>query len=482
MMSKDSNITIRPPRTSSIVAILVIGVFLRLWNLGVHSLWHDEGATLYLATAADPIEALRGSRHPPISIFAFRAWIAALGESDAAVRLLPAIVSCVSLLLFTKVARRFCDAPAAMLAIAIYSVAPFQLWYAGEVTPYAFLELGSMITLVAIPGVLRDAKWHSFVFLALGPAIAFGSQYMGWLIGATVVACASIARVRGKIHTKTAISMIAAAAAGGLLWVPWLLTIFQDQQKTVWGNEAKLGLRAMLELPARLLLIDLGDLTGPLVIVSYTAGFIISAALAVFGIHTIRARRENDLYLLAAMVAPLAGALGLLLVMPPNFLPRYLTPAAPAVACGVAVGIVTFAGGRLYWIPGAILFATLAFISTFQKLDNHREDYRSGCEEILQMWKPGDSIFVITGTPDPFAQAPARHYMKSRPAVVATILPAGPALSSDLHFTPGSRIHLLYRERIYSKDQKAFFDRIATLENQSADRHGIRRLCYLVAK
>jgi uncharacterized membrane protein len=93
-----------------VIVILLLGVFLRLTGLTVHSLWIDEGETVDTARALHPIEAIEQTRHPPVSFLAFRFWIQVFGESDASLRWLPALLSCVSLLLFTRLVRLWlCD-------------------------------------------------------------------------------------------------------------------------------------------------------------------------------------------------------------------------------------------------------------------------------------------------------------------------------------------------------------------------------------
>ncbi len=92
----------RPTRieTLGLGLALLAGFWLRLTARDVHSLWFDECGTLAVALADDPLATLRADRHPPLSFFAFRAWVALFGESDAAVRALPALVSCATIVLF----------------------------------------------------------------------------------------------------------------------------------------------------------------------------------------------------------------------------------------------------------------------------------------------------------------------------------------------------------------------------------------------
>jgi hypothetical protein len=97
----------RPRRQWGWIAALALGFVLRLTALDVQSFWYDEGGTLFVARSADMLRELAHDRHPPLSFLAFRYWIELFGESDVALRLLPALISCASLALFARVARRW---------------------------------------------------------------------------------------------------------------------------------------------------------------------------------------------------------------------------------------------------------------------------------------------------------------------------------------------------------------------------------------
>ena len=74
----------------------------RLTGLGVHSLWYDEDCSLGVGLADDPIAVLRRDHHPPLFYYLVRGWAALGGEADAWLRLLPALLSCATVLLFAR--------------------------------------------------------------------------------------------------------------------------------------------------------------------------------------------------------------------------------------------------------------------------------------------------------------------------------------------------------------------------------------------
>ncbi|MFN0207472.1 MAG: glycosyltransferase family 39 protein [Planctomycetota bacterium] len=472
----------------AILGMLILGIVARFACLSNHSFWHDEGSTLYLATAPDPIEALRGSRHPPIAIFAFRYWIAMFGESDAAARSLSALVSCGSLVMFILLSKiwlgRF-SAEAWAAAVLLYAIAPFQLHYASEVTPYAFFEFGSLLALLSLALAIAKQNVTIFHYLGVfcGVAMAFGSQYMGWLAGFCVAAISAAACGCRELSFKKFVLFTTSAILAGVAWMPWLLTIFQDQKNTIWGNEAKISLFDFAQLPARLLLFDVSVLNSYARVVSYILGASIWLGLAGFVICTIYKKCSEYIYILAAMTAPFAGAVALLFLMPPNFLPRYLTPAAPMVACASVAGICCIPWTLARRTLLILLIAGCGAMSFMQKITNRREDYRTVCAEVASAWKPGDRILVISGTPDPFAESTVRHYLRFRPEIAASIEHASVIIPKlHLSYQLGTRIHVVHREKGYSHDSyKAFFT-IGKAIEETELRFGVRRALFEVTR
>ena len=144
-----------PPTPSSraaqvaVASAIVAGCALRLSGLEVHSLWFDEGHTTFLASLpqGELLQQLHGDRHPPLSFLAFHAWSALFGNSDVALRMLPALLSCISLGLFAWLSSKWLEPGAKTCAHGLYSFAPFHLAHATEVRMYAFVEVGALLAL-----------------------------------------------------------------------------------------------------------------------------------------------------------------------------------------------------------------------------------------------------------------------------------------------------------------------------------------------
>ena len=434
--------------------VVLLGIVLRLTGLTIHSLWYDEAAMVFMATAADPVEALQGSRHPPIAVLLLRSWIALFGEGDAMMRALPALLACGSLLLFTRLAARWCSPLGRALAVTWFALSPFQIWYGQEVTPYAFLEFGAVLAYVGYSNALAAgaATARTLLLVALGTTFAFGAHYLGALAGIGVAAMALLAVTTGQLGRRDGSKLVAATAIAGLAWVPWLATVYwQHQRHTVWGDEARTSLRELAELPVRLLMAEASALPANLQWTGIGLGGLAWVGLLFGAYRTLREpRRSNPA--VAALVGAVAVAL-LLALVAKNFLPRYMTAVAPLVVLVAAEGLAALPLRGSGLTAGTFVALVMALLTGMHRTGNRREDYRAACALVEQRWRPGDAVVAVSGTPERFSQAPLRHYLRARPDILATLRePASwPAAASAKPTGPAHAVHVVYRANSYAE-------------------------------
>ncbi|MCA8964017.1 MAG: glycosyltransferase family 39 protein [Planctomycetes bacterium] len=410
--------------------LVALGCLLRLLGLTVHSLWYDECATIHVATATDPIAALHGDRHPPLTFLAFRLWIQWFGEDDFALRLLPALISCVTLALFASIARRWLAPRAALVATALQATSAFAIWHGQEVRMYAFVELATVVAVSGFARVEAGRKSTGAMLVCVGTFLGLGSHYFGGAVTAQIAALTLVRRTPRGTRGLT----VAAAAIGALLWLPWMWQVIPDQLATPWAFQSRLSATELARLPVRLLLIQLSSL--PTFLVYNAAGLI---GLGLLSCLCGLRRQRLDRTLLTLMATPIALALAMALVAPANFAPNYLIAAAPWCAMAVASGLSRLPA-RLHLLGYALPAATLAACLLLRQ-ENLREDYRSACAEALAALRPGDLLVSVTGSPEPFSRAPLQHYLRALPdleqrlvdPVQARARLEDPAFTADLH-------------------------------------------------
>jgi uncharacterized membrane protein len=438
----------RPVRTA-LLAILFLGALLRLTRLGVHSLWYDEGCTVYLATAKDTLEALRMDRHPPLSFLLFKGWIALFGEGDRTLRLVSALASTAALALFVPLARAWTSERGSLAAIALYAVSPFHVWHGQEVRMYGWLDLGAVAALAATAAYVRRPRPVLLAGVALAVAFAFGLQYMGALVFASIAAIAVAARAAKRITTRELASLVAAAAAGLAVWFPWIVARLPEQMRTPWGFTARTTARDLAEFPSRQILTEMSAIPSALVPVGYALGAVLTLGIAAGLVLALRARRFETSAIALAFVAPLAATLCESLVVPATVQPKYLMAVAPCTALlaavGLAEGIRRPAGTAL----AAFACAGCLGVTWIQRTRNLREDFRGACAELVEHWRPGDTVVVVTGTPEGFSEGAVRHYLRDRADILASMRAPDDVLA---HGVGHSTIHVVHRESGYSSD------------------------------
>jgi len=441
--------------------ILVVGIVLRLAWLGTHSLWLDEGFTLFICHSADPLEAMRNVSNPPLSHFVFRYWMALVAPtSEVGLRLPAAIASCLALLLFAQVARlTMRDRWWQCAAVALYATSPFLIWYAHEMRMYSMFELSSMLALYSV-FLYRDGKaMASTLLIFFATLLGFGIHYFSILTSAGAALCVLLYHRRGHATLRQLAWYLIAVVAGFAVWIYWLVAYLPSQLVAPWGGVAHLSLQSLLETPFRLLMIQLRF--QPELLVLATVG-LIALALLLTLYASFRTRRDpggptfgasKDAMLWVLLLAPIVGALVASLIIQPRFMPRYL------IACTAPL-ILLLVGGVQRVLPRSMagaLFGLVVGLFCASNILLHRHNlkdgYREACSQLMEAYEPGDLLGVCTMMPEGFSQAPVQWYL-SRQGI------SEPGIH-DIHdfkdfevlmsrVPQGRRVHLVVRWMSYS--------------------------------
>lgn len=448
-----------------LAASLGLGVVARLVGLGVHSLWIDEAATLYVAQSDDLVAVLRGDRHPPLSFLLFRGWSAWVGESDAWLRLAPALASIASLFLLARLARAWLGERAAWIAVAVAAISPLDLWIAREVRMYAFVECAALVACVLAWEHLERPRAWKVALVFLGSAIATGMHYFGAFLGPTVAVLAAWRAVHERVPRSRAIAVAAAAVAGALAWLPWFASVYRDQASVAASFLANVGWRTLVEFPARVLVPTTDMIPSWCVNVAYAAAGIVTLSCSVFVVRIARERRQGDVAAAIVLATGPACALLAALVGPLNFLARYFAVSLPAGALVVGAGIGSL---RRAWMRNTLTGALLVLLLTITlgiHTRNDREDWRTACAHVARDFRPGDRILALTHLTDPYSQAPLKHYWRDEPALLSAL--TGLAAARDAA-SPRPRLHVVYRETRYAEaDYRDLVGRYRVVETES---------------
>ncbi len=427
------------------VTVFVVGAAFRFTGLGLHSLWYDELLTVYLANAPDFVEQLARVRNPPLPSAVYRVWIAAFGESDAILRLLPALVSTSTVGFVVLWLPRLVPRPLAWLACLLLAICPFSIWYGQEVRGYAFLECGAVLHALGVFWLMdrKRAAGTGVVLVAGGAALAFGAHYTGYLLGAQAVAVAWLLWQRGIGRPKT---LVAVSIGGAMLWAPWILTMFKTQATSVWAQPDLPPVVKVLDLPVRLFLIEVQALGAHANWLGWVLAVGVAAGLACGVVFTLRRTDPWARVCLLLAVAPFAMAFLAALLGARMLGPRYLFVAQFGMTLVLAVGISGLPRIARR-VALAMVVAGFLTLSLAHKHENLRDDFRAACAEVADHWQPGDHVMALTGTFAGFSEAAIQHYCREQPDLLSALVSEQAIRENRL---PPGRLHLVFREAPYS--------------------------------
>ncbi len=174
--------------------LVALGLGLRLYHyLRNPSVWHDEAAVLVNVLERNFRELLGPLRFaeaaPPLFLWMERASALLFGESTYALRLLPFLASCGSLLLLAWLAHRLLSPRAVPWAVLLFACSEMLLWHACEAKPYA-LDVFAAAGLLALFVATRE--WplgrQLLVYLPVAPLVIFLSYPGCFLCGGLLLA------------------------------------------------------------------------------------------------------------------------------------------------------------------------------------------------------------------------------------------------------------------------------------------------------
>jgi len=210
------------PRKLSIgTAVLVtIGLGLRSFHyLRDPSVWHDE-AMLMVNIMSKSFGELFGpldfnQAAPPLFLWIARAVSLVLGDGSYALRLVPYLASCISLLLMVPIALRTLPARCVPLALLLFACCHQLLWHACEVKPYATDVLAVTILLAAFCAtrhwsLSRQISLHAM----LAPVLIFLSYPACFVYGGLLVALLPAVWRDKQFRTMLAYGILGAVVFG----------------------------------------------------------------------------------------------------------------------------------------------------------------------------------------------------------------------------------------------------------------------------
>jgi mannosyltransferase len=443
---------IAPAAVGSIVAV---GVALRFVQRS--PLWLDEALSVNIARLplGDLFEALRHDGHPPFYYLLLHYWMDVVGDGDAAVRALSGIFAVASLPLVWVAGRRLAGTTGARWALVVAALSPYWVRYATETRMYSLVMLLVLAGYLLLVDALERPTWPRLVGVTLVSGLLLLTHYWSFYLLAAVGLLLVLRAWRQPGQRPATVRAVAAVAAGGVLFLPWLGGFLYQSANTgtPWGAPLR---------PTAIVQTTLTDMGGGTLTEAalYGTALVVLLALALFTARSSGHEMTLDLRTVPTVrreltVVGLALALGAVVALATNatYQSRYAAVVVPLVLLAVAVGI-TRTPGRAQLVVGALYMGLAGFglvwINYYQRTQSAEV-----AAAVAERAQPGD---VVVYCPDQLGPAYSRE------------MPDGLDEIGYPEFGPPDRVDWVdYADRNAAADPAALAQQI----RERADGHGI---------
>jgi len=416
-----------------LVCIVALAAALRWYQIGLGSLWIDEGNSITLARMpwGRFVETLwRYEANQALYYGLLRSWMR-VGDSEAVVRSLSAVFGTAAVAALYWLGRRLFGARVGLLAAALLAVNMFYIWFSQEARSYALVVLLTVLSLLLfVEAMEHPRRWGVWSGYAITSVLAVYAHFFAALVLAAQWLAPGPRRLRDVGPRRLALvgltlALPLAPMAAFILW--------RDQGQIDWIPPTTAGG----------FLLTLVALSGfnPLMLVLQVIGLVWSLK---------DLTRDDDdgwrMRLVGLSFAFPIAAVAVVSFAKHLFFFRYFAICLPT---GVLLAARVLSPVRPLSTPKRIMVGTLATLtlglgllvtgSSYQRLHNWGGDWRSATEYVLANRQPGDGIvFYVSAGLDAYRyyqdRVPSRGGARPFPVVV---FPEATELASA-HLVPDS--------------------------------------------
>lgn len=163
--------------------IIFLGSFLRIYDLGTESIWHDEAASIDgckqdLASVVQSSGRLHNQ--PPLYFVLLHWWILLFGTSEVAVRSLSAIFGILSIFLIYKIGCQLFSKKVGLISCFLLAVSHYHINYSQAARGYSLLLLLTLLSFFFFIEILKgdkQRKWQFALLLLSNLGLAYTHVY-----------------------------------------------------------------------------------------------------------------------------------------------------------------------------------------------------------------------------------------------------------------------------------------------------------------
>lgn len=385
--------TVRPRAFfSGVLVILVVGLVLRVWNLGAASLWTDEAMTAIRAQASfeeSLASLLATGNQSPLYFWSLRL---VPNTTETLLRLPSALLGLagVALMMFLIV-QLYQDRELALWIGALLAVNPYHVWLSRTARPYSLMfvlaVLSTYFFLMLLRGNRSRTMWIGFTLTSI---VAYSTHFTAVALPAVqYVLFAFVLRERHAMFRRWIASQ-AVAAVPALVWT-YIMLNQPLKVASEWIPDPELR-----DIPLSLWNMVLGydgvfrwHMVPGLMVVTLGVVFGIGQALRE------RGTQRNNFYWVLLIVIPLVPVYIMSRFFVSIYVDRYFMVLLPALLVLMAVGLMRYSP-QVWRGAMVVVILTGAYTVLFSFYDGsyQRTDWRSAAAYVAEGYRPGDAIVL----------------------------------------------------------------------------------------
>ncbi|MCK9603513.1 MAG: glycosyltransferase family 39 protein [Candidatus Omnitrophica bacterium] len=401
--------------------VLLFALFLRLYDLDKYSLGYDEAVTVLDERGLDTLPHFSKlfdgdflvNNHDYLTLYSHGFvyyWQKLLGKADYPLRLSSVIFSLLAICLLYILTREFFGLRTAYLAIFLFAVSPFSIYYAQELRPYSASSFFTLLAVYYFLKMLDKGTWkHNSVFAISNVLnVYFNPSAIMVLFSFAVFFAFNIRKYKAALKR-----FLATNAAIVFLLSPVFLSIYYNlgfifKDSAHFAVDADFG-----NYPSWCIRMSIKDLlfTFKNFSMGYNvdyfsflgkSGTLVYALLFILGVFSLRKKTETRL-LLCCLFIPILS-LFLISGIKPCYVDRYFFAIFSFYLIFVAAGLNKLFNKPVFIftaaaIIGINLFALKNYYLDYLPSDHRqhvgvpgRQNIKGAAEEIANNYKPGDRI------------------------------------------------------------------------------------------
>lgn len=221
------------------IAVLVVGLALRLINLTAGGLWLDEIWSMQTSASDQTIRGIIAAcvqdTHPPLFDLILHGWLVLFGDSDLSGRSLALFFGVVGMTLTWGYTLKITsNRSTALVALALVAFNYFHIYYSNEVRFYGFIYVLAVVIIGQFYLYLKNASLQNLIGFAGAAILLLYTHYYGLFLMAGIGVATLLLRVQRGI-TPAQFWRIFLSAIGVLLaFVPWIPVVLRGGTSESW--------------------------------------------------------------------------------------------------------------------------------------------------------------------------------------------------------------------------------------------------------